>query len=228
MLERVLGFARMRTGYLARQQTHPDEVAQLRRRVEEYDADLAALGLEDHELDRSPRWGSPLLAVLLLLQIVSVFFLLPPLVLVGTLVNGPAVGALELFARFKSPLVKDKASLKLLGGVVVLPLVWIGAGLLAVHLRHAPGMASLRLPEQPVLVFLLTIALAVLGGIVALRYVRLARETARAVRVRLTRRLRQAAIRRLRTERAAVCDQLLALGEGLALPGNVQPDGRIH
>ncbi len=228
MLERTIAFARVRAGYLARIRTHPQTVEQLRLRVAEYSAELEALGIDDHELDRSPRWGSPWLALLLLLQAVGVLFLLPPIVIVGYLINAPAVVLLELLARIAAPKVKDRASVKLLGGVVLFPLTWTAAGLLAIHLRNAPGAAMLHLPQQPALVFLFTLALAVLGGMVALRYLRLARETARAVRVRLTRRSQQAAILRLRTERAAICDQLIALGEGLELPGNVQPDGRIH
>jgi hypothetical protein len=226
MMERVIGFDRVRTGWLLRLQTHPEEAAQLRQRVAEYDADLLALHLEDHELDRSPRWGSPWLVALLLAQAVSVFFLLPPIVMVGYVVNGPAVGLLELLARYMAPRVKDKASIKLVGGVVLFPLAWIAAGLLAVHV-HGSAAALMRLPEQPVLVFMLTVALSVLGGVVALRYLRWARETARAVRVRITRRVRQAAVERLRAERAALCDQMLALAEGLQLPGTVQPDGRV-
>jgi hypothetical protein len=147
-----------------------------------------------------------------------VFFLLPPFVVMGTLINGPAVAVLDLFARCTAPMVKDKASMKLLGGIVLFPLVWTGVGLLAAFAR----------PEHPLLVFGLTVALAIVGGVVALRYVRLWRETVRALRVRLTRRLRRASIERLRAERAAICDQLLALGQGLNLPGTVQPDGRIH
>ena len=228
MLERAIGFDRVRAGWLVRQQTHPEEARQLRLRVTEYDADLSALGLDDHELDRSPRWGSAWLPALLLLQGVSVFFLLPPFVLVGSAINGPAVVALELFSRYAAPKVKDKASIKLIGGVILFPLVWVGAGLLAVRTREALGATRLRLPEQPALVFALTVLLAIVGGLVALRYVRLWRETVRAVRVRLTRRLRQSAVSRLRAERSALCDELLALAEGLELPGTVQADGSIH
>lgn len=228
MLERVIGFDRVRTACLVRQKSHPREATELRRRVSEYDADLAALGVEDHDLDRNPRWGSPWLALLLLLQVLGVFFLLPPFVVVGMVINGPAVVVLDLFARFSAPKIKDKASMKLLGGIVLFPLVWTSVGLLAVLSRPALASTRLPLPEHPVLVFGLTVALAIVGGMVALRYLRLWRETMRALRVRFTRRLRRASIQRLRSERAAICDQLLALGEGLDLPGTVRPDGRIH
>ena len=42
-------------GYRVRARTHPAEVATLMKRVREYDADLRAMRMEDHELDRPPR-----------------------------------------------------------------------------------------------------------------------------------------------------------------------------
>lgn len=227
LLERAIGFARVRAGYLARQKTHPEEVASLRRRVEEYDADLRTLGLDDHDLDKDPRWASPWLAVLLGLQLVGVFFLLPPIVLVGYAVNLPTVGALWLLARAFSRKVKDEATVKLLCGAVLFPITWTLVGLLAVSAHESLRTTFVRLPAEPAWAFVSAVLLAMFGGAIALRYLRLAREAARGARVRLTRRLRQRAIARLRTERAALCDELLALAAGLDLPGRVQPDGRI-
>lgn len=227
MLERTIGFARVRAGYLARLQSHPEEVTRLRRRVEEYDADLRVLRLDDHDLDRNPRWASPWLAVLLGLQLASVFFLLPPIVLVGYIVNLPPVAALWLLARLFSRKAKDEATVKLLGGVVLFPLTWTLAGALAVYAHDTLRATLVRLPQDPVWAFVAAFSFAALGGVVALRYLRLAREAARSTRVRLTRRIRQRAIARLRAERAAICDELLHLAEGLDLPGRVQIDGRV-
>jgi hypothetical protein len=47
------------------------------------------------------------------------------------------------------------------------------------------------------------------------------------VRVRLTRQLQRRAITRLRKERGELHDAILAFAEGLELPGDVAPDGRI-
>lgn len=88
-------------------------------------------------------------------------------------------------------------------------------------------MAFPTLPDAPVLAGLFVVALGAVGGVVALRYQRLALETARALRVRLTRARRRATLAHLRAERARLCDQVLALAEGLDLPGSIGDDGRI-
>ena len=61
----------------------------------------------------------------------------------------------------------------------------------------------------------------------ALYYLRLAQSVARAIRVRLTRARRVAAIKRLRRERSAIFGRVMELAEGLELPGSVAEDGRI-
>jgi hypothetical protein len=66
------------------------------------------------------------------------------------------------------------------------------------------------LPEGALLAALFVGLVAALGGAVALRYLHVAAETARAVRVRLTRARRQASVERLRAERAALHHELLA------------------
>ena len=68
---------------------------------------------------------------------------------------------------------------------------------------------------------------AVTGAVVMLIYLSLARGTWRALRIRLTRGMRARAFLRLRVERSRLCDMLLALAEGLELPGVVRPDGAI-
>jgi hypothetical protein len=65
------------------------------------------------------------------------------------------------------------------------------------------------------------------GGLAAVRYTRLAAETYRALRVRLTRARRRRTVARLARERAAIYEAALALSEGLDLPGAVATDGRI-
>ncbi|HBQ15179.1 MAG TPA: hypothetical protein DEF51_30000 [Myxococcales bacterium] len=73
----------------------------------------------------------------------------------------------------------------------------------------------------------LVATLAFLGGAIALRYIRLARETARAVKVRLTRERRRMTIARLRVDRSELHDGLVALAHGLELPGTLMEDGRV-
>lgn len=227
MKEKVLGFARIWTGYYERLATHPDEVGALRRRVEEYDQDLRALGLEDHELDRDPRlfrWG---LAAILLLQVVLVFFLLPPVLVAGMVVNAPAAALVWTAAKLGSKRMKDEASIKLLIGVWLFPLAWGVAGWLAWQGSEWLTVQFPAYPHSPPLAAALTVFFGVVGGMVALRYLRLARRTVRAVRVRMTKARRAEAVLRLRRERAELCDAILALSGGLELPGTVTQDGRV-
>ena len=225
--ERTLGFERVWSGYYQRIETHPHEVATLRARVERYDSDLRALRIDDHQLDRDPKFFSPMLAVLLALQAVLVYLLLPPFLVLGYLVNGlPALAVLGL-ARVLSKERKDFATAQILLGAVVFPLTWIAVGVLG-------GRAAVELhdtfpavPDTPVLAGVLLALLSIGGGATAVRYLRLARETAHAMRVRLTRRLRRRRIEELRRERAILCDAILAMAQGLELPGAIQPDGRV-
>lgn len=225
--ERVLGFARVRVGWYALHARDPAAVEAMRDRVANYDADLRALGLEDYDLDRSPKLVNTWLAVLLGLQTLGVFLLLPPLVALGYLVNLPTAGVLVLAARLGAKKKKDEATVKLLLGTLAYPLTWIltGIGAALAHQRLHAYFPSLS--DAPAL-FGVTIALlAAVGGAAALRYWRVARETARAVRVRLTRRRYALSVARLRRERARLHDAILAMAEGVELPGDVAPDGKI-
>lgn len=225
--EKVLGFARIRHGYDHLKDAHPERVQALVARVDDYDADLRALGLEDHELDRAPRLWSPWLALLLLLQVVTVFFLLPPLLIVGWVVNAPPALLLIGIAALASRQRKDEATVKLLLGAVLFPLTWIAAGVGAAYASSELHQAIPSIPDTPILAGVSVALLSAVGGAAALRYLRVARETARAVRVRLTRALRAKNILRLRQERALLHDAILELAEGLDLPGNVLEDGRV-
>jgi hypothetical protein len=227
LAERTLGFARVRRGYLLQREWAPDQVAALRERVERYDRDLRALGMEDHLLDRAPRLASPLLVTLLLLQVAAVFLLLPPFLVVGYAVNGPPALVLWALVRGLARERKDEATLKILLGIPLFPLAWALAGAAAWRGHVALHQAFPRVPEVPWVAATATVLLGALGGLVALRYHEVARETIRAVRVRLTRGRRWFSIARLRKERAALFDQVMALADGLELPGLVTGEGRI-
>ncbi len=227
MGEKALGFARIRAGYYALTKREPARVAELRARVEQYDADMRALGLEDHELDRPPALLSARLATLLALQVVLVFLLVPPVMLFGYLVNGPTalgiVGLCRVAARYE----KDEATIKLLVGAVAFPATWAGVAVLAALGHRQLHVLHPALPEGAGITAAFFAIIAALGGAVALRYLHVASETARAVRVRLTRARRRETLERLRAERAALADELLELARGLELPGVVGADGRI-
>jgi 1-acyl-sn-glycerol-3-phosphate acyltransferase len=228
MSERLAGFARVWAGYHQRIEGDTQAVHELVERVREYDEDLQALGLEDHELDRDPRLISPWLAGILLLQVVLVFLLLPPVLLVGYLINGPPALFLLWASKRFAKREKDEASIKVLGGMLLFPLVWAGVGVGAATFHGWLTSIFGNMPDNPVMAGTFAVVLSVLGGAIGLRYLRVARETVRALKVRLTRNRRRASIRRLRMERAELHDALIALSEGLPLPGEVTPEGRTR
>lgn len=225
--ERVLGLARVRRAYLTLRAERPDETARLEARLRRYDRLLEALDLEDHELDARADLVSPWRGAALVAQAVAVYMLLPPLLVLGYLVNTPVALALGALARRLGAKVKDEASLKLILGASVFPLTWI-----AVSLLVAWGQINLheiypQVPEAPWLAGVVTFLLCSVGGWVAVRYLRLAAETYRALRVRLTRARRRRTVERLARERAVLFDASEALAGGLELPGAVAADGRI-
>lgn len=224
--ERVLGFARVRAGYYTARQRDPLRVRRLRRRVATYEADLRVLGLEDYDLDRDPAL-SPWLAIISVFQFILVILLLPPLVLLGYVVNLPTALLLMLIAWVAARQEKDEATVKLLFGAMLYPLTWILAGI-AGGLGHvALNQAFPRLPNTPITVGVSVAVLGALGGILGLRYWKLVRETARSVRVRLTRRRRYDTVARLKVEREELHDAAIAMVADMELPGHVLDDGRV-
>jgi 1-acyl-sn-glycerol-3-phosphate acyltransferase len=227
MIERIMGFARLRAGYLARSRTHPSEVARLTERVEHYDADLRTLKIQDHELDGAPRLASPWLAAFVFLQFVFVYLLLPPIFVIGFVVNLPTALALTALAKMVSKSYKDEASLKLLVGSLAFPLTWLAVALLVAWGQTRLHRMYPAVPNAPALTACLAFSLSALGGIVALQYQRLVQETMRSLRIRLTRTRRSDSVRRLHEERSVIFEQIMKLAEGLDLPGKVSPNGKI-
>ena len=83
------------------------------------------------------------------------------------------------------------------------------------------------LPDTAIRTGLVMTAIGGIGGAMAVRYLRVAKETVRAVRVRLTRKLRWYTIERLKSERSDLHDRMIDLSEDFDLPGEVADDGRI-
>jgi 1-acyl-sn-glycerol-3-phosphate acyltransferase len=227
MREKVLGFARIWAGYEARSKTHPAEVAELVARLSRYHAALAAMAIEDHELDQDPRLASPWLGWILLLQLLTVYLVLPPVLIVGWLVNLPVALGLLVLSKAVARAYKDEATVKVLVGSVAFPLAWIAAGIGAAKTHVALHQVLPGTPTTPLVAGIAFALLGAAGGAVALRYIHVARETARAVRVRLFRRWRKKEVERLRRERAALFDAIMPLAAGLELPGVVGEDGRV-
>ena len=227
MAERLLGFARLWRGYRERVQTHPEQTRELMERVRTYDEELRALGLSDADLDRDPPLRILGSVLHLAGQLLLVYLLLPPILLVGYGVNLPTALGLRALARRMAKRFKDEATLKLLVGALAFPLTWLVVALLvAWGERHLAAFFP-TVPRAPLVTGALAFGLSALGGVVALHYTRLLAITRRAVRVRLTRSRQRRALARLCRERGRLHDAILALAEGLDLPGTVAPDGRI-
>ncbi|MEX2284534.1 MAG: 1-acyl-sn-glycerol-3-phosphate acyltransferase [Gemmatimonadota bacterium] len=226
MDERVTGFTRMWVAYNERMRTRPAEVAALKKRIERYDRDLRGLRIKDHELDQPPPL-KPLFWVILMVQLVSVVLLLPPLLLIGAIVNLPTAALVGLLARLFGREDKDAASLKLIGGVILFPATWALWAWLATTetVRTHPWFS--RLPDSRVFAPLLMVVLSIFGAVLLLVYSRLALGTWRAIRVRFTRGRRARSLLRLKLERARLCDELIELASGIELPGTVAADGRV-
>jgi len=222
-----LGFARVWYGYRARMETNPEEIRILRKDLAGYDRTLTALGLEDYEISKAPRFASPLWYTLFVLQLVTVYLFLPPILLIGVIINVIPYGLLKLFDRLLSKDEKDAASVKVLGGAVLFPLVWAVAAFLAARGDIRLHEAFPVIPDIPGIVAITAIILGFLSGMVALRYSEYATESFHAMRVQITRNRRKNLVDDLRKKRSELYERFARLEEGLDLPGEVAPDGRI-
>jgi len=195
-------------------------VARLRARVAEYDENLTALGLDDHELDRNPPLRGFWFLALTALQFVFVMLLLPPLLLLGYAVNGPPALAVWLITKFIRTKKAAVATQKIMTCAVAYPLTWIATIFIgaAAHERAAARLPWL--PDIPILFGIGLAALSIIGAAHVLRYQSVARQTLKNLRVRFRRaRLRDLIDVALR-ERAGIFDELMAQAHGLVLPGD--------
>lgn len=220
MEEKVLGFARVQHAYSERLQSHPLEAEEMRRRIAEYDEDLIALGLDDHELDRSPPIGGFWVLARTALNFAFVMLALPPLLLLGYVINGPPAllvyGVTKLIRTKKAAV----ATQKILAGAVFFPLTWLGVVISGMFL-HEPIAARYQwLPDMPILFGVLLAILSVVGAMHALHYQAAARQSLKNLRVRFRRARRRDMINTALRERAEIFDETMRLAEGLKLPGD--------
>ena len=227
LAESHLGFDRIWLGYKARMESDPKKITDLVKRLNRYNRYMGALGIDDHELSAKPGMGSPLLPLLFLGQAIAVYLLFPPILLLGTLINIGPYWLLNWITRKVADARKDEATVKLFAGAILYPATWIAVAIMAwighEELRSVfPGM-----PDLAVSVVIVSIAIGAFGGYLALVYSEMSAETYRAIRVRVMRHRRKAIIQRLLEDRSGLCSELIALGEGLDLPGRRMPDGSI-
>jgi 1-acyl-sn-glycerol-3-phosphate acyltransferase len=214
MKERVRAFARLWAGYNERVRTRPEEVRKLVSRIERYESDLDALGIEDHELYGSGSAPSLRSLGALGVQILLVYFVLPPVLLIGYVVNLPAGLLVWAVARWGARAKKDVASLKLVAGALAFPLVWTAAALLVAWGGTRLSALYPHVSESPIPTGALAFLVSAASAFVVLHYQRLARRTVKAIRARLTRWRRSQTLERLRLERAGLYDELRRLARG--------------
>jgi hypothetical protein len=121
--------------------------------------------------------------------------------------------------------VKDRASVKVLAGVIALPLSWTAAG--AAIACGAYWLASWSLGGA--LAVGMATALAGAAGVPAsLRAARLAARLSQAVKVRLARTREPDLVEALRVRRSEIFDTIALASEGIPLPDARLPDGRVE
>ena len=122
---------------------------------------------------------------------------------------------------------KDRATIKVLVGMLVLPITWIGVGVIAAYGANliAPSKLSFGITLG---IGVAATLLSLLGVPAVFLFSQVLNETIRRVRTRATRLLNRKAIGRLRRQRAALFDSLVKEAEDLQLPGSVLFDGRVE
>jgi len=215
MIERIRHFGSIWKGYQKGLQSHPAKTIKLVADVAQYDEDLRALRIEDHELDGTPWVASPRRAVLLLLEFIVVYLVLPPFLIIGVLVNLPTALLVLAFTKAVSEKYKDEASVKLLVGSVVFPLTWLLVALFVAWSERTLAGVYPEIPDAPVLTGVVAFLLSAFGGVLVLQYRQIATETLRTIRVHFTLARRRQAVQRLLVERSYLFDQFLALDREL-------------
>ena len=224
--ERRAGFARVWTAYRAVAERNPVTAEALSRQLAAYDRGLREIRLEDHHLDRVGS-SSGLAFWVAIGRAVVLLVLLAPLALVGYLTNGPTALLLFSLAHALGRAAKDRATIKVLGGMLLLPITWGAWGAITAY------GATLLAPSGPNFRVALGIGAAaalvsVLSVPAVFLFVRIQNETIRLVRVRTTRLRHRETIDRLRRQRAVLFDSLIKEAEDLELPGTVLFDGRVE
>lgn len=227
MREQQLGFARVWDAVRRLRSDDPVRLDALQARVSAYDDALRAVHLEDHELDRAPPVIRPRLAMLVATQAAAVFLLLPPMLLLGIAVHLPAAVVLWSLSQVAAKRTKDIASIQVVLGAVLVPLTWLVVGLAAAWAHAAVHAMWPAIPDNALLAAVLIVCVCIVGAAAGLHYLRLARETARAVRVLGTRNRRRATIAWLLVERAELLDVFDEITQRYDLPGEVGLDGQV-
>ena len=221
--EKRAGFARVWEAGRAVKEKDSRHAAALLERVAEYNHDLRELGVEDHHLDRDQKASAVTIDWAILARDVAVFLFLAPFALVGYVTNGPTHLVIGQLARRFGRQVKDRASIRVLVGIIALPVTWTVIGLFAAYWSRPYVESNLTSMGIGVI----AAVLSAIGMPASLFFARVAAEMTRAMRIGVTRKRHGISLERLRRQRSALFDVLVHASDGVELPGRVLPDGRI-
>ena len=229
--ERIIGVARLWQGYHLRKQTHPEQVAAIVERIEQYRLDMESLGLLDHQLDGDLRWISRRVLIILGLQSILVALVLPPLLFVGYIINFPTMYLIRYVVVHRVKLQKDRASVQLFSSIVFYPLTWgVWSALAYFGALESDILLPLfpSIPDVPVAAAIFVGSMAMISCIVMFVYLRALTRMFRAWRIRWTKRTKRGYIQSLLEERGQLTADLIEFSEGLELPGELGPDNKLH
>ena len=214
--EQVIGLYRLWKGYQSRMETHPEEVELLIDDIEYYVKTLDSLGIRSHEIDIDKQLLTSKIFFQLMIHFLLIVLVLPPLIVVGYIVNFPTAFGIHLLAKNYSNKGKDIASVKTFSGLIFFPITWIIWSALS-----SWGYAQSFLPQMSssyVIAFLSSFFLCVLSAIVLFTYVGFTKRTFLSIKLRITKSARKRTIRRMKKTRSQLYDRLIALRDGLELP----------
>ena len=226
--EKVIGLARIWAGYHQKKDHNPELVQSVVDAVEQYRLDMEGLGLQDHELDLDPQWISWRVIFLSMLQMLFVFLLLPPFVIVGYVINFPTASLIKLLSVKYSSQYKDQASVKLFASLALYPLTWALWGGLAAFGYLNSTLLFPNLPNGEIAAGLFVSSLGIIGWLVMFVYVRAGKRTLRGLKVRWVKRHHQGYVEYLQEERYRLATQLTQMAEGLDLPGKLGDNNRLE
>jgi 1-acyl-sn-glycerol-3-phosphate acyltransferase len=211
-LETDLLFSDIWEAYETRSVDDPEAVERLEADIRQYDRSMRSAGLEDHDLDPVSRRSSAVIGFALAAQIAIVYLVMPVLLVAGYLLNAVPYVVITVAAHVSRRPLKDRATIKLLGGAVLYPLTWVGAGVLATKHYSALHVAFPTIPDTPLLAGAVVTILGLLGGLAALWWTELASKALRSVRLLVPGRKLASEIRALRAQRSHLFDRLMSHG----------------
>lgn len=216
IVERVKHFGTIWKRYQEATRKFPEETQRLLRGVARYDKLLRAMRIEDYELDGRAWVTSPRRAILLGLEFLLVYLVLPPFLVIGVVVNLIPALIVWGFNRVVASHYKDEATLKMLVGAIVFPITWLLAAWLVVWGEGILAGLYPKVPTAAVVTGIIAFLLSAFGGVLALHYRQIAAETYRTIRVQITLARRKRVVSTLLDLRRGLFDAFMALDQKIS------------